>query len=100
MMLPQQLRLNPMSHFTPTDARGRIVNPFAGRDVNWLLDMRADTRRDHPFLVWEPFEGERKVWTYGEFQARVLRVAAGLAKRGVKEGDAVLVHLDNSPEME
>jgi crotonobetaine/carnitine-CoA ligase len=89
-----------MSPSTPRDERGRIVNPFAGRDVNWLLDMRAETRRDHPFLVWEPFEGERRVWTYGEFRARVLRVAAGLHARGVGEGDHVLVHLDNSPEME
>jgi crotonobetaine/carnitine-CoA ligase len=89
-----------MSSFTPTDARGRIVNPFAGRDVNWLLDMRADTRRDHPFLVWEPFEGERQTWTYGQFRDRVLRLAAGLQVRGVKAGDHVLVHLENSPEME
>ncbi|MBL8782249.1 MAG: AMP-binding protein, partial [Alphaproteobacteria bacterium] len=86
--------------FTPTDARGRIVNPFAARDLNWLLDMRAETRRDHPFLVWEPFEGERQTWTYGEFRERVLRLAAGLQARGVKAGDNVLVHLDNSPEME
>ncbi len=89
-----------MSRFTPTDARGTVVNPFAGRDVNWLVDMRAETRGDHPFLIWEPFAGERQVWTYREFRERVLRVAAGLQARGVKEGDAVLVHLDNAPEME
>ena len=89
-----------MSSFTPADSRGRIVNPFAGRDVNWLLDFRAETRRDHPYLIWEPFEGERQVWTYGQFRDRVLRLAAGLHKRGVKAGDSVLVHLDNSPEME
>jgi carnitine-CoA ligase len=77
-----------------------IVNPFAGRDVNWLLDFRAETRGDHPFLVWEPFEGERQTWTYRQFRERVLRVAAGLHKRGIKAGDYVLVHLDNSPEME
>ena len=78
----------------------QIVNPFAGRDVNWLLDFRAETRGDHPFLIWEPFEGERSVWTYRQFRDRVLRVAAGLAKRGIRAGDYVLVHLDNSPEME
>ncbi|HJQ58811.1 MAG TPA: AMP-binding protein [Vineibacter sp.] len=89
-----------MSSFTPADWRGRIVNPFAGRDVNWLLDYQAEMRRDHPYLVWEPFEGARQVWTYGQFRDRVLRVAAGLRRRGVKEGDYVLVHLDNSPEME
>lgn len=86
--------------YTPTDARARMVHPFAGRDLNWLLDLRAQTRRDHPFPVWEPFEGERQSWTYGAFRNRVLRVAAGLAARGVKAGDRVLVHLDNSPELE
>ena len=42
----------------PADPR-HMVNPFAGRDVNWLLDFRAETRGDHPFLIWEPFAGER-----------------------------------------
>lgn len=76
------------------------IHPFAGRDLNWLLDERAATRSDHPFLVWEPFVGERQVWTYACFRARVLRVAAGLHARGVVAGEAVLVHLDNSPELE
>ena len=89
-----------LSHFAPGDARRLLVHPFAERDVNWLLDFRAETRRDHPFLIWEPFEGERQVWTYGEFRARVLRVAAGLRRRGIGDGDTLLVHLDNSPEME
>lgn len=86
--------------FAPTDDRGRIVNPFAGRDINWLLDHRAATRGEHPYLVWEPFEGERAVWTYAAFRDRVLRVAAGLRRRGVGAGDFVLIHLDNSPELE
>lgn len=77
-----------------------IVNPFEGRDVNWLLDFRAETRGTHPFLVWEPFEGERQVWTYAQFRDKVLRLAAGLHRRGIKTGDYVLVHLDNSPELE
>lgn len=80
--------------------RSQFVNPFAGRDVNWLLDYRAQTRADHPFLVWEPFVGKRRVWTYCEFRTQVLRVAAGLRRRGIKPGDYLLVHLDNSPELE
>jgi crotonobetaine/carnitine-CoA ligase len=86
--------------FTPRDARRLLVNPFAGRDVNWLLDYRAESRGDHPFLIWEPFEGRRQTWTYREFRDRVLRLAAGLHARGIKPGDRILVHLDNSPEME
>jgi crotonobetaine/carnitine-CoA ligase len=84
-----------MPHHPPV-----IVNPFAGRDVNWLLDFRAETRGDHVFLIWEPFVGDRQCWTYRQFRERVLRVAAGLRKRGIKAGDHVLLHLDNSPEME
>ncbi len=76
------------------------LHPFAGRDLNWLLDRQTELRPEHPFLVWEPFQGARQVWTYAQFRARVLRVAAGLAARGVSAGDRVLVHLDNSPEME
>ena len=76
------------------------LHPFAGRDLNWLIDMRAETRGEHPFLVWEPFTGERRVWTYRAFRDRSLRVAAGLAARGVRAGDRVMVHLDNGPELE
>jgi crotonobetaine/carnitine-CoA ligase len=86
-----------MSSFTP---RRDTVSPFAGRDLNWLLDVRAQSRPDHPFLVWEPFVGPPQTWTYAGFRERVLRVAAGLQNRGIKAGDRVLVHLDNSPEME
>ena len=86
--------------FTPKDERGQIVNPFAGRDVSWLVRHRAETRGDHTFLIWEPFEGGRQTWTYAEFHAKVERVAAGLHARGIQPGDTILVHLDNSPEME
>lgn len=89
----------PMS-LAPRDARGRMVNPFAGRDINWLVDYRAETTPDKTFLIWEPFVGERQSWTYKQFRERTLRVAGGLRKRGLKAGDVLLVHLDNSPEME
>ncbi len=81
-----------------SQARPGIVGPFAGLDVPWLLRMRGQTRRDHPFLIWAPFEAPARVWTYGEFHDRVGALAAGLAKRGVKHGDYVLIHLDNCIE--
>ena len=81
-------------------ARDAFVHPFAGRDVNWLLDFRAETRPDHPYMIWEPFHGAPRTWTYAAFRHRVLEVAAGLLKRGIKEGDYVLIHLDNCPELE
>ncbi|MEC9434169.1 MAG: AMP-binding protein [Pseudomonadota bacterium] len=88
------------THAAARDAQRAIVNPFAGRDVNWLLDHRAEKSPDRPFLIWEPFEGPSRTWTYAAFRDRVARLAAGLAARGIGEGDRVLVHLDNCPEME
>ena len=77
------------------------LHPFTGMDVPWLLEVRANPqngRRDHPFLIWLPFTGGEQVWTYGQFLARVQRIAGGLAQRGVRPGDQVLIHLDNCPE--
>lgn len=76
----------------------RYVQPFAGQDIRSLLDIRARTRGAHPFIVWHPFEGEVRGWTYAEFERRVARFGAALHTRGVRPGDRVLVHLDNCPE--
>ncbi|KRR16396.1 ATP-dependent acyl-CoA ligase [Bradyrhizobium lablabi] len=75
-----------------------IIGPFAGLDIPWLLRMRAESRRNHPFLIWAPFEGPARKWSYGEFHERVGALAAGLVKRGVKPGEYVLIHLDNCIE--
>lgn len=72
--------------------------PFAGQDIRSLVTTQARLRAEHPFLVWRPFDGPRVVWTYREFAARVMRIAAGLHARGVRPGERVLVHLDNCPE--
>ena len=74
------------------------VHPFRGLDVAELVRIRARTRPDHPFLIWEPFEGASETLTYAGFAHRVARLAAGLARRGVKPGEYVLIHLDNCLE--
>jgi crotonobetaine/carnitine-CoA ligase len=81
-----------------SDAAPGIVGPFAGLDVPWLLDMRARVRRDHPFLIWAPFDAPARRWSYGEFHDRVGALAAGLARRGIQPGEFVLIHLDNCIE--
>jgi carnitine-CoA ligase len=81
-----------------TEAASGVVGPFAGLDVPWLLKMRAEVRRDHPFLIWAPFDAPSRKWSYGEFHDRVGALAAGLARRGVKQGEYVLIHLDNCIE--
>ena len=84
----------------PTQWRGRspASHPLAGRDIPWLVAERARTRGTHPCLAWEPFEGPVRRWTYAEFAHDVARAAAGLAARGVRAGNRVLIHLDNCPE--
>jgi crotonobetaine/carnitine-CoA ligase len=74
------------------------LHPFIGMDVPWLLEQQAQARRDHPFVVWVPFDGPEQSYTYGEFVARVQRIAGGLHRRGVQRGERVLIHLDNCPE--
>jgi crotonobetaine/carnitine-CoA ligase len=73
-------------------------HPFIGLDVPWLLEQRALARRDHPFIVWAPFDGPTTSISYGEFHHRVGRIAGGLRQRGVQRGERVLIHLDNCPE--
>src|SRR5258707_14243123 len=75
-----------------------VVGPFAGLDVPSLLKMRAETRRDHPFLIWASFDAPARKWAYGEFYDRVGALAAGLTARGVRPGEYILIHLDNCIE--
>src|SRR5215470_16157390 len=83
---------------TNSQAAPGIVGPFAGLDVPWLLRMRAESRRNHPFLIWAPFDAPARKWSYGEFHERVGALSAGLARRGIKPGEYVLIHLDNCIE--
>jgi len=69
-----------------------------GRDVPWLLNQWVERTPDKPFLIWEPFEGPARTWTYAEIGRDVQAVAAALHARGVAPGERVLLHLDNSPE--
>ncbi|CUU56674.1 crotonobetaine/carnitine-CoA ligase [Parafrankia irregularis] len=73
------------------------LHPFVGMDVTSALEERSRRYGERPFLVWEPPDGARRTWTYGEFARDVRAVAGGLASRGVRAGDAIVIHLDNSP---
>jgi crotonobetaine/carnitine-CoA ligase len=75
-----------------------FVSPFTGQDMAQLLAARAQSRGAHPFLVWAPFEGEARTWSYAQFATQVARLAGGLAARGIRPGDRVIVHMDNCPE--
>ncbi|WP_163340550.1 AMP-binding protein [Desulfopila sp. IMCC35008] len=74
------------------------LRAFHGMDVTWLLDQWVERQPDKTFVVWVPFEGEERRWSYAELASDAKRFAAGLHARGVGLGDFVLIHLDNSPE--
>lgn len=88
----------PIAHSIGPPFPHAFVHPFAGCDIRTLIDAQAARRGDHPFLIWEPFEGEGRRWSYAGFATAVRRFAAGLQARGVRPAERVLVHLDNCPE--
>jgi crotonobetaine/carnitine-CoA ligase len=75
-----------------------LIQSMAGLDVPWLLRQWSERTPDKPFLIWEPFNGDSRSWSYRAFHQQVRQFASGLHGRGVRAGDFVLVHLDNSPE--
>jgi len=70
--------------------------PVTRRVMNLAYLSTRSARRfpQRPALIWR-----EHVWTWAEFDARVSALAAGLHARGVRAGDAVLVHSKNSNEM-
>ena len=64
------------------------------------LDRHADDpeTRDATAVVWESEEGEVRTLTWTELRSLTDRMAAGLAARGVKIGDAVGLFLPMVPE--
>jgi crotonobetaine/carnitine-CoA ligase len=85
-------------HLFPYGPRAPLTTMGSDRTIAWLLEVRAADRPDHPFLVWEPFAGAGRAWTYAEFAHDVAVIAEGLRRAGVGVGDMVLIHLDNCPE--
>ena len=55
---------------------------FAGQDVPWLVNHWAKEKPDHPFLIWEPKDGNSRTWTYSDFASDVRRIAAGCTSAG------------------
>ncbi len=74
------------------------VSPFENFDIASLIEQRAASRGDHPFIVWAPFDQPSRTWSYAKFADDVARLASGLTARGVEAGDRVLVQLENCPE--
>jgi crotonobetaine/carnitine-CoA ligase len=74
------------------------MHALAKMDVPWLLDQWVQRRPDKLCLIWAPFTGERRTWTYRELQLQARAIASGLRQQGVRGGDCVILHLENCPE--
>ena len=75
-----------------------MLSPFGSMDVASLLRERAAAIPHHPLLIWAPGDGPEATWTYASFVEDVTRIAGGMAARGIRKGDRILVHLENCPE--
>ena len=63
------------------------------------LDKHRDTPTwDKTYLVWEGEDGEKKEFTYAEFDAEVCRFAGALRARGIGRGDVVATYIPMLPE--
>ncbi len=77
-------------------ARASLI--FRGLNIWELLRLRARATGSGIAFVWQPFHGAAKTWTYADLQRDSASLAAGLARRGIRAGDKVLIHLENCPE--
>lgn len=75
---------------------------YVGGKTNIALNCvdrhAAGPRRNKAAVIWEGEDGAVRRVTYGELSTLVNRIAAGLAARGVGEGDAVGVFMPMLPE--
>lgn len=79
--------------------RSPHTHTFSGVDVWSLVTLRAERIGDRPYMTWHPYAtGDARTWTYAELARDAASVAAGMTQRGVRPGDRVLIHLENSPE--
>lgn len=86
------------SHSFQSEQQRRILESFGDLDVPSLLRRKARSHSDKPFIVWEPFDAPSRTLSYGDFDDRVARFAAGLHAQGVEPGQHVALHMENCPE--
>ena len=70
---------------------------FVGGRLNFA-DACLRHPTDKPAVIWEGEDGAVRTWTYGELRAQVDGLAALLADRGIRPGDAVGIYLPMLPE--
>ncbi|MDY7100676.1 MAG: AMP-binding protein [Actinomycetota bacterium] len=80
-------------------SRNRRLHTMRGTNLWELLCQRASASPDATFVEWHPYgDHPARSWTYREFLRDASSLGAGLQARGVRRGEKVLIHLENSPE--
>ena len=80
------------------DKKAALALMVQGRDLPWLLAQWVKRQPHKVFLIWGSVEGKDQQWTYAEFDRAVRSVARGLEALGLKPGQRLLIHMENSPE--
>jgi crotonobetaine/carnitine-CoA ligase len=68
------------------------------RTLRELLEYRADTQPESPFVLFDDVDGGTTSHTYGDFDRAVNRAAGMLRALGIARGDKVNLHLANCVE--
>jgi carnitine-CoA ligase len=74
------------------------MDVVGNRTLGSLLFEKAELYPDKPFLLFEDSTFRQTVLTYEAFANKVALLSQGLANLGIKKGDRVTLHLQNSPE--
>jgi len=78
---------------------GTTVDTVGSRTLCEILEFRAKSSPDAPFVIFDDIEGDGSVeYSYAQFDGRVNRVAHMLASLGLRAGDKLNLHLSNCVE--
>ncbi|ADD68019.1 AMP-dependent synthetase and ligase [Denitrovibrio acetiphilus DSM 12809] len=66
---------------------------------NILRKHLTTAKKNKAALIWIGADGMQRVYTYQSLFSDVVKTSAALRKLGVKQGDRVLLHMPNMPEL-
>ena len=75
----------PRCQFRPRRSEEALLAPqlpYDDMDMHSLIQAQAVRHDERTFLIWEPFHGAARTWTYVMFLGSVRDFAAGLHERG------------------
>ena len=71
---------------------------FHGMDIEWMLEQWSSKTPDKVCMYFCPFQGVVQAYTYSDLLESARSLASGLYDQGVRPGNFVIIHMDNSSE--